>query len=92
MQLRIEHEEAKQQLAQATSLVEILQKQLKEATGTKESPHLSLKVPDPEPFDGTRSKLRPFLATLRLKFITNDRYPTAQSRLTHVYSLLRGAT
>jgi hypothetical protein len=46
-----------------------------------------LKIPDPEHFDGTRSKLRPFVTQLRLKAAT---YPDEQSKLHLAINCLTG--
>jgi hypothetical protein len=49
------------------------------------------KIPDPPLFDGTRSKLRPFLAQLRLK-VAGDlhRFPDAQHQLRYAAGRLEG--
>ena len=48
-------------------------------------------IPDPAKFDGTRTKLRPFVAQLRLKLVGNaERFPNPQLRLAYTTSLLEG--
>ena len=51
----------------------------------------SEKLPDPDPFDGTREKLIPFLFAIRSKLAINlNRYPTEDSKIDYVYSRLSG--
>lgn len=74
--------ELRQQLGQA----------LDRASNAAPTVRLTEKLPDPEKFDGTRSKLRPFLANLRLKLHGNsDRYPSEQLKLFYAYSRLEGS-
>ena len=49
--------------------------------------HEREKIPDPEKFDGTRTKLRPFLAQLRLKAAT---YTDEQAKLRLAINCLKG--
>lgn len=51
----------------------------------------SEKHPDPERFDGTRSRLRGFLGQLRLKLSDRRRFPTDQDQLRYAASRLEGA-
>jgi hypothetical protein len=48
------------------------------------------KISDPDKFDGTRAKLRPFLGQLRLKVGDRTRYPTDQDRLRYAANRLEG--
>lgn len=49
------------------------------------------RMSDPEKFNGTRDKLRPFLTQLRLKLGENDAFPDLQSRLRYIVSRLEGS-
>jgi uncharacterized protein DUF4939 len=93
--------ELQQQLNQANHEGRLLQEQLDEARRHQTGPPTltsqpdrmtkSEKIPDPEPFDGKRSELAPFIASLRLKLLMNrDRFPTVQERLTYAFSRLAG--
>lgn len=48
------------------------------------------RMPDPEKFDGTRDKLRPFLTHLRLKLAEPNAFPDVQSQLRYTVSRLEG--
>jgi len=48
-------------------------------------------IPDPDTFDGTREKLRPFITKLRLKIAGNtNKFPDIQHQLRYAFSFLRG--
>jgi hypothetical protein len=48
-------------------------------------------IPDPDTFDGTREKLRPFITKLRLKIAGNtNKFPDVQHQLRYAFSFLRG--
>lgn len=94
MQIRLE--EARRQLNQSNHEGQRLQAQLSElhTPGTTPGAQTSKseKLPDPEPYDGKRSELQSFIASLRLKLIHNrDRFPTASERLTYAFSRLSGS-
>lgn len=89
-------EEARKQLHQSNHEGQRLQEQLNQAYTPTSTPGektlRSEKLPDPEPFDGKRSELQPFIASLRLKLLHNrDRFPTASERLTYAFSRLAGS-
>lgn len=52
----------------------------------------SQKIPDPDKFDGTRSKYRQFVSKLRLKLMGDEHgFLTATHRLRYAFNLLEGA-
>jgi hypothetical protein len=57
---------------------------------TKSLPASSEKHPDPDRFDGSRSKLRGFLGQLRLKVSDRQRFPNDQDQLRYAASRLEG--
>lgn len=48
------------------------------------------RIPDPDKFDGTRDKLRPFLTHLRLKLSETNAFADEQARLRYTVSRLEG--
>ena len=64
---------------------------LKLAATSRSHDKRSASHPDPEKFDGTRDKLRPFLAQLRLKLeINEDHFPTDRQKVSYAISRLSG--
>jgi len=72
-----------QQLTDAQRTINALSR----AAPTQGANHHNEKIPYPEKFDGTRSKLRPLLALLRIKAAT---YTGEQAKLCLAMSCLRG--
>ena len=48
------------------------------------------RMADPDKFDGTRDKLRPFLVQIRLKLNEPNAFPTEQAKLAYIVSRLEG--
>ena len=64
---------------------------LKLAVSSRQQDKRSATHPDPEKFDGTRDKLRPFLVQLRLKLAINeDHFPTEEKKVIYALSRLTG--
>ena len=70
--------------------IDVLSTALKNSNGGSEHSEPSEKHPDPDRFDGTRSKLRGFLGQLRLKLGDRRRFPSDQDQLRYAASRLEG--